>query len=85
MTMIQAFIQALLSTAFFAKDWVSLLFAKLTIFMRCSHGGHQNENFWIHGLQIVGKFISDTLLLTATAAAVMFLGFIESHEFYNPI
>ena len=26
-----------------------------------------------------------TLFLTATAAAVMFLGFIESHEFYNPI
>ena len=65
MTMIQAFIQALLSTAFFAKDWVSLLFAKLTIFMRCSHGGHQNENFWSYGLQIAGKFISDTLTAKA--------------------
>ena len=45
---------------FFAKDWVFLLFALITISMKCSQGGHQSEIPWVLSLHIAGKFISDT-------------------------
>ena len=48
---------------FFAKDWVFLLFALITISMKCSQGGHQSEIPWVLGLHIDGKFISDTLIV----------------------
>ena len=31
--------------------------------MKCSHGRHQRESFWSLGLQIAGKFISNSLWL----------------------
>ena len=48
---------------FFAKDWVFLLFALITISMKCSQGGRQSEIPWVLGLHIAGKFISDTLIV----------------------
>ena len=48
---------------FFAKDWVFLLFALITISMKCSQGGHQSEIPWVLSLHIAGKFISNTLIV----------------------
>ena len=41
--------------------------------MKWSQGGHQSEIFWILGLYIAGKFISDTLWLQRHSLHIVFL------------
>ena len=53
--------------------------------MKWSQGGHQSEIFWILGLYIAGKFISDTLWLQRHSLHIVFLQrqqfFVELYNF----
>ena len=76
---------------FFPKDSVSLLFAQLTISMRCFHGWHQRKNFEVQISRLL-EIGFQTLFLTAEAqlvhhlfaVAAIFLEILEFHgEFYK--
>ena len=58
---------------FSTKVSVSLLFTWLNISIRCSHSGHQRENFSSLGLLFARKFISDTLSDFRSIASTSFV------------